>query len=71
MAREDEIRLIAYNIWEQESCPHGKDCEHWFRAEVIWEEQQKPKAVATNPRTPPKQIVQKSKKKKAAKPKKS
>jgi hypothetical protein len=42
MVKEDEIRLIAYNIWEQESCPNGKDCEHWFRAEAIWEEQQKP-----------------------------
>ena len=42
MATEDGIRLIAYNIWEQEGCIHGKDYEHWFRAEAIWEEQQKP-----------------------------
>jgi hypothetical protein len=42
MAKEDEIRLIAYNIWEQEGCINRKDCEHWFRAEAIWEEQQKP-----------------------------
>lgn len=42
MDREDEIRLIAYNIWEQENCPNGKDCEHWIRAETIWEERQKP-----------------------------
>lgn len=38
MAKEDEIRLIAYTIWEQEGCLNGKDCEHWFKAEAIWEE---------------------------------
>ena len=42
MGKEDEVRLIAYNIWEQEERINGKDSEHWFRAEVIWEEQQKP-----------------------------
>jgi hypothetical protein len=42
MAKEEEIRLIAYRIWEQEGCPQGKNCEHWFRAEAIWEERQKP-----------------------------
>jgi len=39
MGKEDEVRLIAYNIWEQEERINGKDSEHWFRAEVIWEEQ--------------------------------
>ena len=42
MGREDEIRVIAYSIWEEEGCPNGRDCEHWFRAEVIWEQQQNP-----------------------------
>ena len=41
MAKEDEIRVIAYNIWEQEGCPNGKDCEQWYRAEAIWELRQK------------------------------
>jgi hypothetical protein len=40
MTREDEIRVIAYSIWEQEGCRDGYDCEHWLKAEVIWEEQQ-------------------------------
>jgi hypothetical protein len=48
MSKENEVRLIAYNIWEQENCPNGKDCEHWYGAEAIWEKQQKPKAVAVN-----------------------
>ena len=59
MAKEDEIKLIAYSIWE-EDCPDGRDCEHWFRAEAIWEEQQTPKAVATRTKTQPKQVAQKS-----------
>ena len=45
MAKEDEIKLLAYKIWEQEGCINGKDCEHWFRAEAIWEEQNKKDAV--------------------------
>jgi len=42
MGREDEIRLIAYSIWEQEGSYDGRDMEHWLRAEAIWEEKQKP-----------------------------
>jgi hypothetical protein len=37
IVREEEIRLIAYNMWEEENCPKGKDCEHWLMAEAIWE----------------------------------
>jgi hypothetical protein len=36
--------LIAYNIWEQEGCCNGHDCEHWLRAEAIWAQKQKPAA---------------------------
>lgn len=46
MDRDEEIRLIAYQIWEEEGCPHGQDCEHWVRAELIWgshRKQQKPR----------------------------
>jgi hypothetical protein len=42
MAKEDEIRLIAYRIWEQEGCINGKDCDHWFKAESIWKDLHKP-----------------------------
>jgi hypothetical protein len=68
MGREDEIRLIAYDIWEEESCPDGCDCEHWFRAEVIWEEQNK-KAAAKSTKTESKQPVKQEAKSKAAKKK--
>jgi hypothetical protein len=42
MAKEDEIRVIAYQIWEQEGCCDGRDLEHWIRAEIVWTERQKP-----------------------------
>ncbi len=41
MEREDEIRLISYNIWEEEGCLDGHHYEHWVRAEAIWEQKQK------------------------------
>ena len=30
----DAIRERAYLIWEREGRPHGRDLEHWVRAEV-------------------------------------
>ncbi len=46
MAREDEIRLIAYNIWQEEGCVDGRDCEQWMRAEIIWARREREKALA-------------------------
>jgi hypothetical protein len=40
MEREEEIRLIAYSLWEQEGRPDGKDVEHYFRAIKILEERE-------------------------------
>ncbi len=28
----ESIRVRAYEIWQSENCPHGKDLEHWDRA---------------------------------------
>lgn len=50
MGRDDEIRAIAHAIWEAEGCCQGYDFDHWLRAEVIWEEQQKaPSPVIEKP----------------------
>jgi Protein of unknown function (DUF2934) len=46
MGREDEIRIIAYSMWEQQGCRDGHDCEHWLKAEVIWEQNQKTGAAS-------------------------
>jgi hypothetical protein len=58
MVKEDEIKLIAYNIWQEEGCVEGHDCDHWYRAEVIWEQNQKPAAKIVKPET--KQIASQS-----------
>ena len=52
--REEEIRLIAYRIWEEEGRPHGRDLEYWQKAEGIWEEQhrEEPRANRPEKRTP-------------------
>ena len=43
MDREEEIRQIAYQLWEEEGYQHGVDMDHWFRAEVIWKKANEPK----------------------------
>jgi Protein of unknown function (DUF2934) len=30
--REERIRKRAYEIWEREGRPHGRDAEHWGQA---------------------------------------
>lgn len=40
MATEEQIRALAYTIWEAEGCPAGKDRDHYFRARRILEEQE-------------------------------
>lgn len=50
MNHEDEIRVIAYRIWEEEGCPHGREMEHWIRAETIWREQFSQTAKAASAR---------------------
>jgi hypothetical protein len=37
-SREEEIRQIAYQLWLDEGCPHGRHLDHWFRAESICRE---------------------------------
>ncbi len=69
MGREDEIRLIAYSIWEEEGHPNGKDYEHWLRAEATWEQQQKLNTALTNAATESKPGVMKKAKTIAARKK--
>ncbi|GEM_PF-3243790 len=45
--REDEIKKIAYEIWEREGRPHGKSGEHYFRAVKIYEERQRAASVSS------------------------
>jgi hypothetical protein len=49
MNRDEEIRQIAYRLWEEDGCPDGYEVQHWLRAQMIWEEihhpESEPKAL--------------------------
>jgi hypothetical protein len=53
MPTEEQIRQLAYALWEQEGSPEGKDQEHYFRAKKMLEDQEKANIVklAPPPRT--------------------
>jgi hypothetical protein len=54
MGKEDEVRLIAYKLWEEEGCTIGQDCEYWYKAEIIWEQNQK---TLVSEQTESKQVI--------------
>jgi hypothetical protein len=31
---QQKIERRAYEIWENEGCPHGRDLDHWLKAEA-------------------------------------
>jgi cell division protein FtsN len=38
---EDWIKNRAYELWEQDGQPHGKDAEHWEQARLEYEQRSK------------------------------
>lgn len=40
---DDQIRQLAYRLWQDEGCPDGYDVQHWLKAETIWLEEHRPK----------------------------
>lgn len=40
MNHQDRIKQRAHEIWEREGRPHGRDAEHWSRAEEELRDQQ-------------------------------
>ncbi|HEU4344338.1 MAG TPA: DUF2934 domain-containing protein [Candidatus Binatia bacterium] len=48
MEREEQIRCLAYSIWEKEGYPHGRQFEHWLTAETIWESENREKVNEKN-----------------------
>jgi hypothetical protein len=53
-AIEDRIRKRAYELWEAEGRPEGREVDHWLQAaqEVSEEVSGETSAVARRPRTP-------------------
>jgi Protein of unknown function (DUF2934) len=40
---QEQIRELAYRIWQAEGYPHGYDVQHWLKAEAIWQEEHRSK----------------------------
>ena len=52
MATEDQIRYLAYDIWEQEGRPEGRDQEYYFRARQMLEKRDAALSPAEEPVPP-------------------
>ncbi len=50
MANDEEIRRLAYSIWEQEGRPEGRDVDHYLMAKQMLEERE---ATSAQPRIIP------------------
>jgi len=61
MEREEEIRLIAYRIWEEEGRPQALDFEHWLKAEAMWREHHGQERSGDLPESPAQQLGVKGK----------
>ncbi len=33
---DEEIRQLAYRLWQEAGCPEGNEVQHWLKAETIW-----------------------------------
>jgi hypothetical protein len=53
MITEQQIKELAFAIWEQEGRPAGKDAEHYFRAKQILEAKEAARIIELAPQTPP------------------
>ena len=52
MTTEENIRELAYTIWEQEGRPEGKDMEHYFHAKKVLEQEEAAHAIELAPSAP-------------------
>ena len=34
--QDEEVRQLAYRIWQEAGCPNGSDLQHWLKAQEIW-----------------------------------
>ncbi len=53
MNRDEEIRQVAYKLWQEEGYPHGYEVQHWLKAETIWLEEHRPKSKSKQSKPKP------------------
>ena len=41
--RDEEIRQLAYRIWQESGCSNGSELQHWLKAQELWQEKHRPK----------------------------
>jgi hypothetical protein len=58
MITDEEIKKLAFRIWEEEGRPTGKDVEHYLRAKIILEEREAKKILELAPVQPPVELAQ-------------
>lgn len=46
---DQEVRQLAYRIWQEEGCPNGSDQQHWLKAQDIWRQTHPAKKARTRP----------------------
>jgi len=49
MLTDEDIKKLAFAIWEEEGRPDGKDVEHYLRAKKILEEREAKRVVELAP----------------------
>jgi len=60
MNTDNDVAIIAYELWLKSGCVHGRDCEHWLEAEKIAKQGQAVKKVK-EPKAAPKKTKAKKK----------
>jgi len=46
--RDEQVRELAYRIWQEEGYPYGQEVHHWLKAEAIWQEKHRPHSEPEN-----------------------
>jgi hypothetical protein len=60
MEREEEVRSLAYTIWQEEGCPDGRHVEHWLKAEAILQRKDGPEQSKPEVRPPQRKRARRS-----------
>jgi hypothetical protein len=58
MITDDEIKKLAFNLWEEEGRPIGKDVENYLRAKIILEEREAKRILELTPIPPAVELAQ-------------
>jgi hypothetical protein len=48
--RDEQIRELAYRIWQEEGYPHGYEVQHWLKAETMWLKEHRTKRIPILPK---------------------